>query len=887
MNRKIKEIIDVSLICIKSDIFIEEYDLLNEEIFNNKKGNYIENIICKLMKTSYFKNIDEAKLLLKKYYSFLFDENSTIEDAANCIYNIMVNYGKSLISHRDGEIVYKYWKNNIDDEFIGPYEGFKKIDVFRIMNSLVTIDVFTIIYLLENGVKNSEQLDNYYSRVYLADDQLDKILRRGIAENHIHANAAFKFDFLWETLVNKNISKEQLNFFDKDEYIDTNRSIDNNMEKYILWIIFYRIVVLIYIKYSNREVNICDFYKEEIQLLNGNLFNNIISTLHCDFNDLSKESIKDSIDQIKNKYIRLLNENEENLVFQIFDDKKHIRTYGENIFLFELLKIYNERNRKDFILFKSFLMYLRIKNIFYEKIVQNLTIKGLDNFSFYFGRSKKVNKRILENKNYYETLFRTNFQDKNLKKFELRLGILDSKERFEKTLKNILNQYKNVIDDLYLKYNKTDFPKLGIVYHFIKKDDFSDNKCWLNEKDEFIRFKEIQDSYNKQLQALIKIRKDIPKLSYFILGIDAASLENNTPVQIFAPIYNKARDSSIDLLTNYENGDYIRNKSLKFTFHAGEDFRHMLSGMRRIEELLYHCKFKVGDRIGHGTVLGIEADKWIKENPIIILPREEHLDNLLWVWGMYTKYSNSGDNSNNSDLIMYVEKEIYNLARQIFNNMNGININVLYESYLKRFEVFEKNNNMITNFCRFEESENNSLLDDKKILCIKNNSSTQIWDSEKIVHSYNCICYLKKLKEPIYVQNNEKYKNIIKDLRDIIIDELAIKGIVVEINPTSNSFICEIDGLLDNQIYTINSINNMKNIMVNINTDDPLVLNNNISNEYCYMYYGMLEKGVGREEALKWIDKIREMGMSTSFISDDLSNEEYYKYLEEIIGRLK
>ncbi|MCR6514269.1 hypothetical protein M4I33_05155 [Clostridium sp. LY3-2] len=882
MNRKIKEILDISLICINSDLFIEEYNLLSKKIFDkNEKGKYIKSIIYRLMKTNYYKNIDEVKLLLKKYYPFLFDESYTKKEAMECIYNILINYGKCLISHRDGEIVYKYWKNNIDDEFIGPYEGFKKIDVFRIMNSLVTIDVFTIIYLIENGVENSEQLDNYYSRIYLADDQLDKILKSGIAENHIHANAAFKFDFLWETLVNKNISKNQLDFFEKNKYIDSNNSVDNKMEKYILWTIFYRILILVYLKYSNRDINICDFYNEEMGVSNRSLVDKIISTLHCDFNDLSRECIKDSIDEIRKIYIILEEEKEENLVFKLLNNKKYIRTHGENIFLFELLKIYNEREKKDLVLFKSFLMYLRIKNIFYKKIVQNLTIKGLDNFSFYFGRSKKINQSFLENNIYYETLFRTNFQDRNLKKFELRLGILDSTDKFEKTLKNILKQYKNVIDDLYLKYNKKEFPKLGIVYHFIKKEDCSDEKCWLNEKDEFVRFKKIQDDYKQQLEALLQVRKDIPELSYFILGIDAASLENNTPVQIFAPIYNAARDSSIDVLTNYQNGDYIKNKSLKFTFHAGEDFRHMLSGMRRIEELLEHCKFKVGDRIGHGTVLGIDPDKWIKENPIVILPREEHLDNLLWIWGMYTKHIN-----NNSHLIMYVEQEIYNLAKQIFNNMNGMNINILYEAYLKRFEKFEKNEDMRTKFCECDEFENSSFVDEK-VLCRKSSDIAQIWNAEKIVHSYNCICYLKKFKEPIYVQNNDKYKSIIKDLRDIIINELAMKGIVVEINPTSNSFICEIDGLLDNQIYAINSINNMKNVMVNINTDDPLVLNNNISNEYCYMYYGMLERGVGREEALKWIDKIREMGMSTSFISDDISNEEYYKYLERIIERLK
>lgn len=875
MNKKIREILDISLISLNNGMLIEELDILNKNNWGNRK--FIDKLIYKIMQKSNYKNLDEVKLLLNKYYPFLFNKDSEIKEATESIYKIIIDYGKSLISHRDGEIVYKYWKNDIDDEFIGPYEGFKKIDVFRIMNSAITMDIFTIIYLLENGVSDSEQLDNYYSRIYLADDQLDKVLKKGIAENHIHANAAFKFDFLWESLVNKNISKEQIEY---KMYIDTDEKIERKFYKYILWAIFYRIIVLLYLKLSDLKVDICQFYNIERENIELGLYEKIILSLNCEFDELTEDDIKNGIDEIKKEYINNAEIDNENLVFEVLGNKKMIRTHGENIFLFETLKAYNCTKRNDLVLFKSLLNYLRIKNELYKKIVQNLSIKGLDNFSFYFNRAKIYNKKVLAGEKYYEILFRTNFQDSNLKKFELRLSINDSKENFEKSMGKIFKQYKDVIDDLYIKCGRKDFPRIGIVYHFIKREDCSEDKCWLNSDDMFIRFKEIQESYENQLKVLLEVRKSIPELSYFILGIDAASLENNTPVQIFSPIYNKARDSSIDILTNYSNGNYIKNKSLRFTFHAGEDFRHMLSGMRRIEELLEHCKFKVGDRIGHATVLGIDVDKWIKENPIVIIPREEHLDNLLWIWGMYTKHIN-----NNSPTIMYVEQEIYNIAKDIFGNMNGININVLYEAYLLRFKKFNINIELKDMLCNNDDL---SMINEDKILCVKsNNNISQIWNSERIVHAYNCICYLKRLREPIYVQSNEKYTNIIKELRNIIINQLAIKGVVVEVNPTSNFFICEIDGLLDNQIYAINTINNMKNVIVNINTDDPLVLNNNISNEYCYMYYGMLERGIGREEALRWIDKIRENGMSTSFISDDITNEEYYSYLEKIIERLE
>ncbi|CAH1057575.1 hypothetical protein PAECIP111894_03733 [Paenibacillus pseudetheri] len=92
----------------------------------------------------------------------------------------------------------------------------------------------------------------------------------------------------------------------------------------------------------------------------------------------------------------------------------------------------------------------------------------------------------------------------------------------------------------------------------------------------------------------------IPYLSHFIVGLDAASLENNTPVQVFAPVYGAARNSDDDKMVKIDrDGNKVRHQSMFFTFHAGEDFRHLNSGLRRIDEVIDYCKFHSGDRIGH------------------------------------------------------------------------------------------------------------------------------------------------------------------------------------------------------------------------------------------------------------------------------------------------
>ncbi|WP_042161985.1 hypothetical protein, partial [Paenibacillus gorillae] len=83
-----------------------------------------------------------------------------------------------------------------------------------------------------------------------------------------------------------------------------------------------------------------------------------------------------------------------------------------------------------------------------------------------------------------------------------------------------------------------------------------------------------------------------------------------------------------------------------------------------------------------------------------------------------------------------------------------------------------------------------------------------------------------------------------------------------------------------------NGDNNVPSTMMSINTDDPIVFNTNISNEIAYMYYGMLQKGVNKSEALNWIEYARKSGMDTSFLRDNVSNYDYLKQLDCLLDAL-
>lgn len=898
---KINQTLSIALFPFKDlsffhkDLIIERLNISNKNRLteNNKE---IYNLLMNRIMTEFnIRNYDEITLIFDKYYDFIIDISKLNEnDVYDKYLDITKKFTTCLISHRDGKLVYKHWKNQLDEEFLGPYDELKKVEIFHSISKMISMDIFAMMYFVMNN-KDINQLYYFYSHISLADMQLDDILVKGVAENHLHANASFNFNLTWEQIVNERVDE---NIFNEIEFNHSaNIEFKNAAFKYIKVAIIIRLLLSLYIKEQSYmgEYGFCEFiFSNESNNSNNNIKLNLISKLKYLFecienNSLNKISISelnDILDIIKKNYSVISGDHDGDIVFLIFDECNGIKTYGENIYLFKCLEYMT--NSEDVLFKHYFFQYIRIKNEFYQQVVQKKGINGLDNFQEFFQRGTKfIKKSQKSNKEFYKLMLRTIFQNEYLKKVELRFSIYDSDASFKKMIVQILSAYDEVIREDYIEMRKgevsynAEIPRLGLVFHLIKeKDRSSHNKCWMrfDEKEENsynkISFKELQEKYKKQIQRLKKIRDEVPYLSYFILGIDAASLENNTPVEVFAPVYSIARDSEKDPLINFDSdGKVIRNKSLAFTFHAGEEFRHIVSGLRRIDEVVEHCKFHSGDRIGHGTALGIDIEKWISYNPVIVIPRGEYLNNLLWTWGVYTK-SKEG----NTRVSLYLEQEIYRIAKDIFKNMNGINTVILHDAYKERFKEFKKNNYNKEDLC-----------DKDGILCIKvAESERTLWDVKKINHAYQCSCYLKYINEPIFIPVKEIDIEMIKDLQKYLIDILAEKGIIIEINPSSNAIIGEMSEIFENQAYAINKVEdiNFNNVMISINSDDPMIFNTNISNEYAYMYYGLLDRGFGKEKALRWIEKLRVCGMETSFISNKLSDEQYYEYLCKVLVEL-
>ncbi|WP_440112157.1 hypothetical protein [Paenibacillus sp. QZ-Y1] len=908
MLRKINLLLNVALFPFKDLAFYvqkENHVLKLAEGINTERGLLESKILRKSQEQLYRilhtnmllkckpGSLDEINLMLESFYPFFSNIHCGLDISIYKYYfKILDSFAKAFISHRDGEIVFKYWKNGrnersntIYDGFWSEYKELDKVHFFHTLSRLIPMDLLVAIHYSVNKIEDSEQLTGVYQHINLADASLHDVMQRGVSENHVHASAAFNFSYLWQLVMNNKETEQFLARFETNHL-----AVSTEVHTYILIAQILRMILAQYLSevesYQN-PIGLLEWLEGYQDLDDLGTLRAILSEQTVVFEETNE--LAQIIEQLKKHFGLDDGDRKHDILFSIFNSHQHIKTYAENIFLQQVMifkdRIYSDTRIFDQF-FSPFFKYIAIKNEFYQQITQSTSIKGLDFFRSYFARATRgINRK----EDYYSSLLRTLFQNAYLKKVEIRISIHDKEQKIKQEIMQVLKAYKSILEEDYNVRSDiaAEFPKIGIVYHLLKKSDDTD-KCWSsfvfsNENTiKHLHYGKVQQAYLHQVKLMTDLRKRIPHLSNFIVGLDAASLENSTPVQVFAPVFEKARNSDHDSIRVVDqNGFLLKNQSLFFTFHAGEDFRHLNSGLRRIDEVIDYCKLHSGDRIGHGIALGVDVSSWVHKNKVVILPRGEYLDNLLWIWGVYSKLADL-----DSKTYVYLEQKIYTLAKSVFRVTAGLTVHLLYEVYQKRFNdvCFSVDEARKSAYPITQEKQ----ITHQSTVCVHEMHMVNLWNSDTLLLAYHCQSYLKTMMEPVHMNTTGVEGKMTEDMQDYLVQKIARQGIIVEVNPSSNEAIGEMDSIFGNQLFKLQSPTNddLSNIQININSDDPMVFNTNVSNEIAYLYYGMLERGIGREAALTWIEKLRKSGMDTSFIRGNISNVDYIRALDSVIDAL-
>lgn len=99
--------------------------------------------------------------------------------------------------------------------------------------------------------------------------------------------------------------------------------------------------------------------------------------------------------------------------------------------------------------------------------------------------------------------------------------------------------------------------------------------------------------------------------------------------------------------------------------------------------------------------------------------------------------------------------------------------------------------------------------------------------------------------------------------------KLGRLGIVVEINPTSNLLIGDLEDLTRHPMWRLRPPRPLKRdippVSVCIGSDDPLTFNSNLRQEYQCLADAMTLAGLSEEESRIWLDRTRAAGLESRF----------------------
>lgn len=837
-------------------------------------------------------------------------------DIRSFYFGSLAKISRSLITYRDGVATIKQWVDERDKksgkDVFSSSTVFNKIEIWNLICRIVVPDIFIAVAAVENYV-GMEALYEQRANIALADKLLAKCLSKGVAENHLHFNAGFDYNVVWLPYVN-------LDFLEDTEWRIWDR------EKLVrLEMALFRYAAACFLEEHKSGQGFCRW----LENLPYDIFDIIMKLYSGIYEGNPDMQIRGAVHNMRAAYVKRIKFSEHDyLLNEVYRKYVEYKTSSEFILLYQSYK-YVRENSGDLFFAGAFLQYLRLKNEHFSNSLQNHVMQGLKYFQEFYNSSKRKAYELMSEEELMVEAFKSQARVSHLRKLEIRVApwadVPESDTAdYPSCGKRMIQQLKEQIYKLLYAYRRyilesvmgvaaakkflqdekmgtvcfedrqrvledavrsnVNVPTLGIVFHFLKIENLEDRSgkyCWrkaVAEKRYSFSPKMLKRMYVTNVAiALEELRADIPKINEYIVGIDAASDENAMEPWMIAPAYKIVRSHTFTKpVMETENADerFSRIQNIGFTYHVGEDFRHIVSGLRHVDEVLEEFGYKAGDRLGHALVLGTDIEQWAKDNEVVPITLQEHLENLLWMWGTNTCYGFELPIQ-----LEVLEDEIMNIAIGLYDSPETITVKMLYAAYRKKFaarhddileKMLEGENGMAPCMCSCVKGK--SQCDDK-------------WTADKLFATNYCPVLEEKYGKVELVPVLKEEIAVYKQLQEYLIQKMERRGIYIELNPTSNLTIGDFASMYQHPIFALNKAAEKSghHVFVTINSDDPSVFNTNVENELAYIYYAAEAGGAAKSEILEWIDKIRQYGMDSSFIRQEKPTVQVLREVEEIL----
>lgn len=401
------------------------------------------------------------------------------------------------------------------------------------------------------------------------------------------------------------------------------------------------------------------------------------------------------------------------------------------------------------------------------------------------------------------------------------------------------------------------------------------------ERDKLIRlFSSFEVQYHQPKDVY---GKQAPKanLTDLVRGLDVAGNENQLPIEVFAPTIRVLR--AAPWKNNYPL--YQPPQRPHLSIHVGEDFNHIISGLRHIDETVRFCDMTYGDRLGHALALGIDVNDWALSQGTCFVPAGVHLDNLVWLRHTIGKVAMQVPSV--LPVLNRLDHKIACWSDYVYGE--SYDVNDLHQAW-----IYRRNCPVI------QTKLKHSTLPYAKTMMpdfshdTHNKTAKNIWLS--YVTSHQMSNGKSRQMEAVIVYHTEPHHSdavlctskmqdfycqaelaAISAVQDFLMSEYDNKGIVIEACPSSNIFTGRFDDYHQHPLFRwcppdkmtlqagqSNNRFGIRNgpLKVCINTDDAGLFPTTIVNEHRVIKQAAVEHyGVCVDTAQLWIDRLRENGV--------------------------
>lgn len=537
---------------------------------------------------------------------------------------------------------------------------------------------------------------------------------------------------------------------------------------------------------------------------------------------------------------------------------------------------YLEQNPHDKEFAQLFWQVERVRGQVYRHCIQRPLTPGLMNFIRFYERKTAVT-RLLSDNVAFESAGVIGGVGRGLRSLEVRTSPERDRDAQRKALRTLRSRYRG------LKAGRSVTPasegqprggdwantECGIVLHFLKSrgktinegrphafdaqgladPDAKENVCRYRWSNYFI-------SRRKEALAIVNAVRQEPELLYFLRGLDVCRDEHGVPTWVVAPLFHLVRKEIEEISQERRLSHHLELPPLRTTVHVGEDFVHLATGLRYMDEAIEHLPLRAGDRVGHGLALGVEPQAWATKSMRLAMPREDRWLDLIWERGWHSQpRANFAP-----DRRAFVEDEIERLSRAIFQDQTP-------QATIADAGTAGDARDLVRNL--FDARKLTTLGYPNRMLQSQKDQSDP---ATRRLERYLADANVYRNCRTIEWVTTASEGDAIEELQRLLRKRYAEGGITIEVNPISNLLVGDLTDLKNHPLWRLApGLGNDHGLTLRlcVGSDDPLPFATTLPEEYQFLYDALVLAGRSHAEARAWLEDIRKTGWESRFTIAD------------------